>query len=252
MKNKTIRAIILKSKDFGEADRLLTLYSVEAGKTKAKAKSARKINSKLGGYLDAISLARIDLVIGKSIDTVVGVTSEKHYEKIKKSITKTSLSIFFCEMIDKLFFEDDVNAEIFFILKDALDILEDIVDTSDFLLLKAVFEYKVLESLGHKPKIDSCVVCKSKDCSRMVFDYHLGGVLCNNCIDQEKNSCNVTEKTLKILNAFSKLHINDIMKLKDVSADMAEVSDILKNFNNYTYDKHFKSESFWKKSLKLI
>lgn len=251
MKNKTIRAFILKSKDFGEADRLLTLYSDTAGKTKAKAKGARKINSKLGGHLDAISLVSVDLVTGRSIDTVVGVTNEKHYEKIKKSITKTSLGIFFCEMIDKLFFEDDVDAEIFFILKDALDILENIVDTSDFLLLKAVFEYKVLENLGHKPKIDSCVVCKSKDRSRIIFDYHLGGVLCENCLDHEKNSCKVTEKTLKILNAFAKLQVADIMKIKDVSADMAEVSDVLKNFNNYIYDKYFKSESFWRKSLRL-
>ena len=69
-RSQRIEAIVLKHSDFGEADRLLTLYSREQGKLSALAKGARKPGSRKGGHLEPFSQVRLLLGKGRELAVV--------------------------------------------------------------------------------------------------------------------------------------------------------------------------------------
>ena len=60
-------AVVLRHTDWGEADRLLTLYTREQGKVRAVAKGARKINSRKAGHLEPFTRVKLQLARGREI-----------------------------------------------------------------------------------------------------------------------------------------------------------------------------------------
>ena len=63
-------AIVLKHADWGEADRILTLYTSKIGKMRAVVKGARKTTSRLGGHVEPLTHCSMMLVRGRQLDTV--------------------------------------------------------------------------------------------------------------------------------------------------------------------------------------
>lgn len=63
-------AIVLKHIPFGEADRLVTLYTPQLGKVRAVAKGARRARSKLAGHLEPLTRVNTLIRRGKTLDTI--------------------------------------------------------------------------------------------------------------------------------------------------------------------------------------
>ena len=63
-------AIVLRRKDIGEADRILTLFTPGAGKVRAVAKGIRKPRSRKAGHLELFTCAKLLLAVGRDLDII--------------------------------------------------------------------------------------------------------------------------------------------------------------------------------------
>lgn len=241
---KTV-GIVLSAKDFFESDRIITLYSFKYGKMRAILKGARKITSKLAGYFDNLNFIEIQFTKGKSFDIIIGAELKKTFPKIKKDLKKIALSFYIVELIDKLTFSEEPHIEVYDLLSDFFDVLEDI-ETEKIELLRIIFESKLLEELGYRPDLSSCVMCKKKG-QFLNIDFEHGGIICDDCLKSSGQTSKISENTLKSLNAFEKLSIPEILNVKGIAQDFSEISKILHNYNFYTFQKIYKSEEFMSK-----
>lgn len=236
-------AVIIRTKDFFEADKLLTLYTKDKGRMSVKAKGVRKIRSKLSGNLDLLNMVELQIVVGKKIDTITGARLLKSYSNIKDNLKKVSLACYFAELLYKITPEKEEHREIYELTEDSLDILENIDNEEQQDILKSVFEYKLLSYLGHRPILNKCVVCKGKYSDKVFFDFEHGGIICDKCSKENSYvSAKITSDEIKTLNAFEKIKVKDILKVKNIK----DVESIIKKFNFYIFDKVYKSESFYK------
>src|SRR2546421_9740831 len=69
-KTSRAEAVVLKAIDYGEADKILTLYTPSLGKVRAIAKGVRRVTSRMGGHLDLFAHATVLLVHGRNMEIV--------------------------------------------------------------------------------------------------------------------------------------------------------------------------------------
>jgi len=144
--------IILKRINYGEADRILTIYTKHYGKIKAIAKGVRKITSRKGGNLELFNHCVLFLAEGKNLDILTEAQVINSFSRLSKDLEKTAAAFYLVELVDQLTPERQANRQVFDLLVQTLNQLSEC--QTDKLI--ANFEIKLLRLLGFwSDKIDS-------------------------------------------------------------------------------------------------
>ncbi|MBI4630353.1 MAG: DNA repair protein RecO [Chloroflexi bacterium] len=81
-------AIVLRRKDFGEADRILTLFTPELGKIRAVAKGIRKPASRKAGHLELYTRSRLLVAKGRDMDIVTQAETVESYRPLREDLLR--------------------------------------------------------------------------------------------------------------------------------------------------------------------
>ena len=146
-KSYKTEAIVLKRRNFGEADRILTVFTKYNGKITVKAPGVRKITSRRSSHIELLNLSIFTLY--KSSKTFFPIVTEaqtlEDFSSIKDNLHKIGYAYYICELISGLCPENQENRNVFFHLKSTLSALSQTRDASN--LLKK-FEKDLLRELG--------------------------------------------------------------------------------------------------------
>lgn len=105
--------IVLARRNFGEADRILSIYSKNHGRISAIAKGIRRLTSRKRGHLEVFSYVNFQIADGHGIGILTEVETVNSFEKVRKDLKKVSLAYFFTEVIGKITHEHERNDGIF-------------------------------------------------------------------------------------------------------------------------------------------
>jgi DNA repair protein RecO (recombination protein O) len=136
--------IILKRINYGEADRILTVYTNHHGKIRAIAKGVRKLQSRKAGSLELFNHAILFLIKGKNLDLVTEAQTVHLFKSWRKSLIKVGLAYYFCELVDKLTPDNQPNQVVFELLRETLHK----IGSKENKILVREFEEKILHELG--------------------------------------------------------------------------------------------------------
>lgn len=124
MRTYSDEGIVLARRNFGEADRILSIYSKNHGRISVIAKGIRKLTSRKRGHLEIFSYIRFQAVEGHGIGILTEVETINSFESFKKDLKKVSLAYFFCEVIGKITHEHERNDGIFELILNYLEKLQ--------------------------------------------------------------------------------------------------------------------------------
>lgn len=143
----TIEGIVLKRKNYGEGDRIITLFTKEYGKIRVVGRGVRKITSRRASHLEVF--ARVTAVIhtGKSMDSITEVSSLSHYEGIRTNLTKVSVAYYLTELIDSLLAEKQEHRDVYVLYMAALEALAEAEERSIY-RVSTEFTVTLLRMLG--------------------------------------------------------------------------------------------------------
>jgi DNA repair protein RecO (recombination protein O) len=139
------KALVLDQENSGEFDKSIFLYTEDLGKVVAKARSIRKITSKLAGQLEPLNFIRVRLVEKNGFQVVDALA----FNKIKASVPALELARF----IKELTFELQPDRKFWLLIR---KIFQDLKNN------KKISYKPFLEALGFSPKFARCNVCASK------------------------------------------------------------------------------------------
>lgn len=140
--------IVVKRRNFNEADRILTIFTKNKGKVTVKAKGVRRIASKRSPHTELLNYGVFNLYQAggeSSMPILTEVETIENYSDLKKDLKRIGLAYHFCELIDSLCAENQENEEIFILLNQAL---KKISDDNRLDLISYRFELKLLKLLG--------------------------------------------------------------------------------------------------------
>lgn len=143
MKNFKTEGIVIKRRNFGEADRLVTLFTRKSGKIKVLAKGVRRINSRRGPNIELFNRGFFFIHKGRSFDILSEVQVNATHERIRKNLELIGLAYYVCELIDGLCAEHQPHPKIY-------DLLTETLGELDAGLIH-VFEMTLLSELGFLP-----------------------------------------------------------------------------------------------------
>ena len=113
MRTYSDEGIVLARRNFGEADRILSIYSKNHGRISAIAKGIRRPISRKRGHLEVFSYIRFQIADGKGIGILTEVETLNNFGIIRKDLKKVSLAYYFTEVVGKITHEHGRNEHIF-------------------------------------------------------------------------------------------------------------------------------------------
>src|SRR5512146_2787224 len=152
-----VDAVVLRHSDYGEADRLLTLYTRELGKTRAIAKGARKIASRKAGHIEPFTHVRLQLAKGKDMLLITQADTVDAYLSLRDDLILTSQAAYVLELLDRFSYENDTeNPSTFRLLTETLSRL---ASKADPWLAIRYYEIRLLDHVGFRPQLFECANC---------------------------------------------------------------------------------------------
>ena len=182
-------AIILHSRKWGEADRIVTCYTRHFGKIRAIARGARRMKSRLGGSLEPFVLCRLDLFEkpGDSLYRVSQVSMQESFSKFRGDLTLMTVAARMVNFVAAVAAEGDADSRLFEGLEQGL---RDLLTSSDPRLTVLLFQIRMLGMTGFKPQIDHCASCgRGRPETILHFSPTAGGLVCIVCASHQPAEC---------------------------------------------------------------
>lgn len=179
MRRFEAHCVVLGHVDYGDSDRVVTLFAEGEGRLGAFAVAARKSTKRFGGALEPFTLINASLLEGRGEllrferaevrEPFLGIRSDLG------AIARASLA---CEWVKTLCREREAHPELFGALVDLLFRLSRGTGTPEDLL---AFELSALDAGGFRPALDACVECGAPPGEGDVLSPERGGRLCRDC-----------------------------------------------------------------------
>jgi len=178
--------IVLRSIRYGEADRILHLYTAERGRVNAIAKGSRRPRSRFGGRLEPFF--RLDLMLheGRSeLCTVTGASTVDGYPDLRSDGPALDAAARACDAVLRLLDSVEPNRPAYNLLCRYLALLDegaggDLVNRPDLRAVGLAFRLKLALAAGFSPELGSCARCGERD-GIVAFSGSSGGVVCGSC-----------------------------------------------------------------------
>lgn len=170
--------IILKTRRFGEADKVVVIFSPQSGRFEGIAKGARKGKSRFGGRIEPFNQARFLLYQGRSLPIITQVEVVERFKEIKEDLTLFGVGAEALKIVNEVTLPQK-EKEIYFLL---LNFLKELRKGKAREALLAAFEIKVLASLGYSLSLNFCSLCeKEREKEEAYFSFNKGGIICSSC-----------------------------------------------------------------------
>ncbi len=236
-------AVILRKVDYGEADRIFTLFTRERGKVPAIAKSVRKAKSRMSGQLDIFAHGQMMLAEGRSMDVVTQFKRITRGEALSADLARSAAAAVVVEVADKVLEERHPQPELFALVANALAALADAgleprLELADYLM-------RVLVELGYAPQLEECARCgRPLGEIGLGFSPIAGGVICPSCNASWSVAPRIEARTVKILRVIAAGDRDLFFRLRVDEADIAAVERALEAQLEHHLDRQLKSIDF--------
>ena len=169
-------AVVIRQTALGEADRILTLFTLDMGKVRAVAKGVRRQKSKLRGHLELLNRASMSISTGRNLDVVVEAQTIEAFRGVTEDLERLTRGLYLAELTEGFTVEHSSNEPVYRLLIETLKLLS-VADRPDLLLRR--FETRLLGHSGFSPQLYECVECASDLEPRdHLFSCSRGGVVC--------------------------------------------------------------------------
>lgn len=245
-----VDAVVLRHADYGEADRLLTLYTRQLGKTRAIVKGARKLTSRKAGHLEPFTYVRLQLARGRDIPIITQAETVEAYLQLREDLVLTSQAAYVLELVDRFTYDESSDSTgIFQLLTNTLARLQ---TGAEPWLATRYYEMRLLDELGFRPKLFECALCgqeiKAED---QFFSYLAGGVVCpvssrHGDLRRSESEAQrpITVEALKYLRHFQRSTYAEAARAHASGLVQQETEALMQGYFTYLLERELKTPGF--------
>lgn len=236
--------IVLRNRNLGEADKIITVFTREYGKIQFVAKGVRKAKSKLVGgttlfaYGQYFYYQRTEHKLG----VLCQYALKESFRELREDLPKIAYAAYLVELVDEMLPEDEANERVFVLLLTTMHLLK----TQDPVLLLRIFELRLLAILGLVPRLDRCAECGAVigDEAELRFSARLGGIVCENCMQADPFAMRFSGETRKLMELFLRINLQKLTSVRVSPLARQEMEKLLRVYLNFQLEKRLKSVDF--------
>jgi len=232
----------LRHSNYAEADRILTIYTRDHGKLKVIAKGIRKIQSRKAGHLEPFTYSTIQLARSHELPIISQAETVLGFPNIHADLDRTAQAALVIELLDRFTFEAEHNSLLFGLVIDTLKRLDTSEDS--FLPVK-YYEIHLLDSLGYKPELFACSICRKEiKAEDQFFSAQHGGVVCPGCGKTHTDCRPITMDALKYLRHLQRSTYTEASRANPNPLVRGEMDDLLNYYFDFLLERGLNSTRF--------
>ncbi|ANB61024.1 DNA repair protein RecO [Anoxybacteroides amylolyticum] len=202
-------AIVLRTVDYGETNKIVTLWTREWGKVAVMARGAKKPSSRLSSVTQLFTYGYYLVQKSRGVGSLQQAEVIDSLRGIRENIFATAYASYIVELTDKVTEEQRPNPYLFEFLLQTLKYMNDGVDLE---ILTYIYEMKMLRVMGLYPMLDYCAVCKQTE-GTFSFSVKEGGFLCHRCEATDPHRLPLSPAAVKLLRLFYYLDLSRLGKI---------------------------------------
>ena len=224
-------AIILKSRKWGEADRIVTFYSKELGKIRGVARGARRFKSRFGATLEPFTLCHLDLFEkqGDSLYRISHVDLIESFQSLREELGLMACAARMVNVVGAVTPDGDPDRRLFETLEQGLGSLK---HSRDPALTALLFQIRLLGLTGFRPQTDQCATC-GRMCvtGEPQFSPLAGGFVCFSCATRQRVRCVMMSRgSLSFLQQAIRMTPELVTRLKATGQVRSEVEQAIEGY----------------------
>lgn len=237
---RTIEGIVVKTQNYGETHKIITIFSKEVGKVSAICRGANKAKSQLSSLAQPFIKANFLIYISKGLSTVQQGEIIQSFRSIREDIMKTAYAAYLVELTTML--TEDRKTEKY--LYNQLDLTLEWINNEDELMVPLfMLELKLFKRGGFAPIIDCCARCGNVN-DLTSFSVREGGLLCSNCFHTDEYAVQLSPNVIKLLPIFMDVGLEQIGSIKMKKSNIQLLRKIFDNYYDSYGSYRLKSKRF--------
>lgn len=235
-----VEGFILKTQDYGETHKIVTLLTPTLGKVGAIARGAKKTKSRMAAITQPFIHGSYLIQPGSSLATIQQGEVINSFRKIREDIFKTAYTSYLAELTDKLIDPKKYNPSIY---QQLLHTVQRINDGEDAEVLAMIYEWKMYKEAGFAPVVTKCVSCGNTH-DLKAFSISNGGLLCRNCLTLDENAISIPEKVAKLMALFTWVEVAQIGSISVKPENKRMLQQIMDQYYEAHGGYYLKSKRF--------
>lgn len=230
-------ALVIRSREFGESDRLLTLFSREMGKLQALAKGVRKPKSRQRAGAQLFTYGDFLIHRGKTLDTVSQCSPKESFGHLWNDLDRSFAATGIAELLDISTIAAQPNPELFVLTLTCFFLLEQF----DPSLVLCAYALRLMALMGYRPRLEECAECGGSVIGdRMFFSSNAGGTLCGHCRENYSGRW-IRAGSTAFMRQLVRTDITKIDRLRWSAWMQQEILETLRLYLEYKFERPLKS-----------
>lgn len=247
MNLEKIEGIIIRTTNYGETNKIVTIYSREWGKVGVMARGAKKPNSRLAAVTQLFTYGYFLVQRSSGLGTLQQGEMISSLRAIREDIFLTAYASYIVDLTDKSTDDRKPNPFLFELVHQTLNLINEGYDAE---ILMNIFEMKMLNPLGLYPILNQCAICGNTE-GHFSFSIREGGLLCHRCLEKDPYHLKISSATVRLLRLFYYLDLSRLGNISVKSETKAELKKVISTYYDEYSGLNLKTKKFLKQMGKF-
>ncbi len=243
-----VEGIVIRSMDYGENHKIVTLITNSAGKVGVLIRGAKKVRSKHASLAQPFTYGEFTFVRNQGLGTFHYGEPISSHHALRTDLDLSAHASYIAELMDRAIQDEEVNVIHFEYLKACFAAFS---EGKDFEVVTQLFEMKLLELAGYAPVLNECIHCGNR-VPPFKISFYSGGIVCSRCSANDATMIEVSDSALKLLRLYKQMDIRRLGNITVSAATKKELNIIMRGFIDAQLNIRLKTRSFLDNLSKLV
>lgn len=245
-----VEGIVIRSMDYGEGNKIVTLLTNTSGKAGVLIKGAKKVKSRYGSLAQPFTYGEFVFFRGPNggLGSLNAGEIYESYHTLRENLDQAAYAAYAAELTDRALQDDEAGGFLFEQLKACFD---GYTLGKDPQIVTHLYEMRILEASGYAPELDACVNCGNEE-GPFKLSPHMGGALCIRCAASDPSAIRLSDSAYKLLRLFRRLDLRRLGNIEVKPETKAELKSVMRRIMDDQLGLKLKSRSFLDQLDKLI
>ena len=240
-----VEAIVLRHTDWGEADRILKIFTRQQGKLRVVIKGVRKIRSRKAGHVEPFTHVALQLAKSRDLPIVSQAEMITNFQPLREDLELIGYASYVVELLDQFTYEEGENQPIYNLLLKTLSRLSQPEEFPDIQLVVRYYEMRLLDYVGFRPDLFQCVVSGEViQPEAQFFSAEHGGVVCPACASGIPGLRPVSMEALRFLRHLQRSNFVEANRARPQPAIHREMEILMQHYLTYLLERRLNSPRF--------
>jgi DNA repair protein RecO (recombination protein O) len=235
-----VQGIVIRSMDYGEGNKIITLFTREMGKIAVIVRGAKKIKSRYGSVSQLFTYGDFLFFRSGQLGTLKHAEIVESHHLIREDLHLSAYASYMAELTDRMLADQESNSYLFDQLNAAF---KGLMEQKDMQIVSFIYELKIWTYAGYLPELEVCVSCR-RDSNEMAFSAALGGMLCEQCRFKDIKALILSPGTLKLIRLFARMDISRLGQIDVKPETKASLKSLIRSYFDAQIGIALKSRGF--------